>query len=304
MSQEMTKGLGLESRVQRLFLAQGIYAERGLNLSADQEHKMMATDIDILTTEYASGFHLTRKQIECKGGKTRLLDRILWLRGLKELVKTDTSYLVLPNFNESASDFARALEVDVFTVDQLGIWENAFGIPADHWPNRSNFQVFDTAKRRWWKSSGEKNALRGWSEFRKATQFAEIDSWFHFQYSLLNKLFRMLELISEQYKSSEDNSDLRTASKYVASALLVRLSQFLLGMCYDLTQVPMSDIDSYLSRRLTFGDQDPQKATKLIQSTIQWIERGLEEANTKLPSSVIGEKLFAPRITLKSFLNS
>jgi hypothetical protein len=43
-------GIELEARVQRLFLAQGIFAERGLLPSAGDGHRMMATDIDVLTS--------------------------------------------------------------------------------------------------------------------------------------------------------------------------------------------------------------------------------------------------------------
>ena len=72
-------GAGLEARVQRLFLAQGVFAERHLFPTASPDHRMLATDIDVLISEYVSGFHVTRRHAECKGGKTRLLDRILWL---------------------------------------------------------------------------------------------------------------------------------------------------------------------------------------------------------------------------------
>ncbi len=60
-----TMGPGLEARVQRVFMAQGVFAERGLCPSASPSHRMLATDIDVLTSEYVSGFHLTRRHAEC-----------------------------------------------------------------------------------------------------------------------------------------------------------------------------------------------------------------------------------------------
>ena len=75
-------GVALEARVQRLFLAQGIFAERSLYPAADAGHSLLATDIDVLVSEYASGYHLTRRHAECKSGKrVRILDRVLWLNG-------------------------------------------------------------------------------------------------------------------------------------------------------------------------------------------------------------------------------
>ncbi len=294
MPQLPTSGIGLEARVQRLFLAQGIYAERGLLPSADQNHSMMATDIDVLTSEYASGFHLTKRHAECKGGKgVALLDRVLWLRGVRTLLGADTSYLILANFNEAASSFARSLEVDVLTTNQLGGWEASLGIRPDDWPNRSNFQFYQPLREQWFKLGGEKDASSDWRLIRKAIQFIEIDSWLNFRYGLLNRLFRLLEEVSEQYKSAHSMTEWKLAAQYVASALLVRLAQFLLAVCYDVTRVPMADIDGYLSSRLTFGDQDPDRAAQLIRSTLQWVQRGLVQADAKLPSSVNEERLFA-----------
>lgn len=42
----------LEARAQRLFLAQGSFAERGLLPTATADRRMLATDIDVLVSEY------------------------------------------------------------------------------------------------------------------------------------------------------------------------------------------------------------------------------------------------------------
>ena len=80
---ETSAGLTFEARAHRLFLAQGSFAERGLLPSATPDRRMLATDIDVLVSEYGSGFHLTRRHVECKSGKFSLLDRILWLNGVR-----------------------------------------------------------------------------------------------------------------------------------------------------------------------------------------------------------------------------
>ena len=101
-------GVLLEARVQRLFLAQGIYAERSLWPAADVGRRLLATDIDVLVSEYSSGFHLTRRHAECKSGRrVSTLDRVLWLNGVRSLLGADASYLVLRSFHEDAADFAR-----------------------------------------------------------------------------------------------------------------------------------------------------------------------------------------------------
>ena len=99
-------GLTLEARAHRLFLAQGSFAERGLLPTATADRRMLATDIDVLVSEYGSGFHLTRRHVECKSGKFKLLDRILWLNGVRTLLRANSSYLIATDVDLSASDFA------------------------------------------------------------------------------------------------------------------------------------------------------------------------------------------------------
>ena len=112
--------LTLEARAHRLFLAQGLFAERGLLPTATPDRRMLATDIDVLVSEYGSGFHLTRRHVECKSGKFALLDRILWLNGVRTLLRADSSYLVATDIDLSASDFARGAR-------RAAVYSPAFG---------------------------------------------------------------------------------------------------------------------------------------------------------------------------------
>jgi hypothetical protein len=288
-------GVELEARVQRLFLAQGIFAERGLLPSADDGHHMMATDIDVLTSEYASGFHLTRRHAECKSGKNvALLDRILWLRGVRSMLGADTSYLIVADFNEGASNFARSLEVDVLTVNQLESWETSIDIRLDLWPNRSNYALYQPVKNQWLKIGKQKEAGPHWQLIREAIQFVEIDSWLRFRYGLLSRLLRLFSHVSAEHKAGDKPIDWTVAAKYTCSALLVRLAQYLLAVCHDVTRVPVSDVNGYLYQRLTFGDQDPERAMGLIKNTIAWVEQGLRHTGTSLPSTIDIERLSTP----------
>jgi hypothetical protein len=297
-------GIELEARVQRLFLAQGIFAERGLLPSAGDGHRMMATDIDVLTSESGSVFHLTRRHAECKSGKNvALLDRILWLRGVRSMLGADASYLVVADFNEGASNFARSLEVDVLTANQLESWEISIDIRSDLWPNRSNYALYQPAKDRWLKIGKQKEADSHWQLIREAIQFVEIDSWLRFQYGLLSRLLRLFSRVSTESSAGDKPADWIVAAKYVCSILLVRLAQYLLAVCHDVTRVPVSDVNGYLYQRLTFGDQDPGRAMGLIKSTIEWVEQGLRHIGTSLPSTIDIERLSTPPSYAEEFVS-
>lgn len=289
------EGNALEARVQRMFLAQGVFAERFLVPAVEETHRMVATDIDVLASEYTSGFHLTRRHAECKSGKrVANLDRVLWLRGVRTMLGADATYFVVDSFDEQGADFARSLDVDVMTIKQLGTWESALSIPEDQWPSRSDFRLIDPIRKRLNERGRRRDAASGDVLIRQALQFVEIDSWLTFGYGRLNRLLRILKNLSDEFPGTGRLNASGNYARYSASALLVRLSQYLMAMCHDVSRVPVSNYHSYLTSRLTFGDQDPSHARGLVQGTVDWMSQVLRDSGTPVPLVFGSNQLFEP----------
>ena len=281
----MSLGRTFEARAHRLFLAQGSFAEHGLLPTATPDRRMLATDIDVLVSEYGSGFHLTRRHVECKSGRFSLLDRILWLNGVRTLLHADSSYLIATDVDLSASEFARLLDVQLFTGQHLDAWERSLGISADSWPCRSDFATFDSARTAWNRRNADKtnDACR---LLRDALAFVEVESWLTFHYRGLNKLFRLIQEISKIHDIGALDRDQQLCARYVFSALLVRLSQFVLAICADVGSIMPVEIDEYLSSRLTFGDQDPTQSVDLTRATVAWVSEGLRIKGIAMPLEI------------------
>jgi len=281
----------LEARAQRLFLAQGSFAERGVSPTATADRRMLATDIDVLVSEYVSGFHLTRRHVECKSGKFALLDRILWLNGVRTLLRADSSYLIAEDVDLEATEFARSLDVELFTTKHLDAWEKSIGISGDVWPCRSDYLTFDAARSVWRKASDKDDEV--WRFLRAALAFVEIESWLTFRYRLLNKLLRLITQLSHYYHTVlEDDREL--CARYVFSALLVRFAQYLLAICEDSSRVLPTEIEKYLTNRLTFGDQGPGLAMDFTKATVEWVRRALTANGMKMPTEIDTARLHAP----------
>lgn len=295
MTTKVTEGPGLEARMQRIFLAQGILAERGLYPSASPDHRMLATDIDVLISEYGSGFHLTRRHAECKGGRAPVLDRILWLNGVRSLLGADTSYLVSgsPNHGDAVR-FGRGLDVQVLSVQQLGVWESALGIPDERWPCRSDYGAFDLARHRWAQLSRDNRGDDDWLLLREVLAFIHIDSWPSFKYASLNRLLRSFNLLAEAYPRLQGDRDKALCCRYCTSALLVRFGQYLLSVCLDVDAVDRSEMSGYVIERLTYGDQEPGHVQGLVRSTVEWVREGLAEKGVPLPAQVDVARLYDP----------
>lgn len=286
-------GNELEARALRLYLAQGMFAERGLIPAATPDRRMLATDIDVLVSEYTSGFHLTRRHVECKTGKFPLLDRVLWLSGVRQLLRADSTSLLGDDVDLAASEFARGLEVELFTLQHLQAWEKSLGIPAELWPCRSDYLTFDTARARWIKQSGDREADEGWRPLRETMLFIEVEGWLGFRYRHLNKLLRLLSEIVRQWSGIATNKERELCARYAFSASLVRLGQYMLAICGDVANVLPTELEKHLTLRLTFGDQEPTQAAALVEQTAKWIERALSAKGATLPAEIDVSRLTA-----------
>lgn len=295
------RGVLLEARVQRLFLAQGSFAERALVPAATANRKMLATDIDVLVSEYVSGFHITRRHIECKSGKFQLLDRILWLRGVRAMLGADSSYLIASDVDLDAELFARSLQVEIFSIAQLESWEVSAGVDPDIWPCRSDHAVFDEARRIWNEKATDRNGDEEWRWLRQGLLFIEVEGWRELRYRHLNKALRILEELAGRYPALKADQDKGRAARYLFSTMLVRLAQYSMAVCADILPIPRADRESYLSRRLTFGDQDPEHAAGLISMTIEWLRRALSIKGIALPAEIDLARVQAPPAYAKEF---
>ena len=117
---QFEKGTPLEARIQRLFMCQGAFAERGLLVRAAKGESKLVTDIDVVAHDYSINFHHRRIYAECKGGKNRSpLDRAVWIRGIKEAIAADFAYLVLERCDSSTANFAKSLGVEIETIARI-----------------------------------------------------------------------------------------------------------------------------------------------------------------------------------------
>lgn len=297
-------GESLEARAQRVFLAQGIFAERYLRVTTgDRRTRKTATDVDVLLSEYSSTFHLTRSHIECKGGKSfHILDRTFWMHGVKDLLGATASYFVLDEFDPEVMRFARDLGIEFLTVQTVTKMEESYGVPQNVWPYRSDYEVLSPILTSWRKAA-KRSEDRTWSELGTVREFIEEESWPNFRYGLLNKLFRQLENLSTLASARHlDTEALRYFGNYCTGALVVRLSQYLMFVCRDVLTMGGVTRDDYLRTRLTCGDQDPHAARTLVDASVGMVRVALKEHNIEPPSRLDADVILSAPAYADNFL--
>jgi len=297
-------GLILEYRFYRLFLARGLFAERSLHPAVGDGYEKSATDIDVLAIDYGTGFHSTRLNVECKSGKNlSKLDRIIWLAGVQTLLKSEISYLVVPDVDSEVTSFGKKLNVFTITPLQLEIWEQELKLDNTKWFARSNYQLFEPAHKTWSDiQKQEKGKDSDWLLFKDVSRFLKYDSWLNLSFGNLNRLLRLGEDIAGSYSNFANNKDKVLCAKYSMGALFVRFCQMLVDICEQLMVVPPSQLNEYLISRLIFGDNDSRNSKNLIDSTLSWVRAGLSLQGTAFPQELNVERLVTPPRYSKEFV--
>ncbi|MFF3489391.1 hypothetical protein ACFYXC_40080 [Streptomyces sp. NPDC002701] len=111
-----TVGEQLEARVSQLWFWEGFYSRHGVNLQRHYQEPLTITDVDLFAFDFSPQLSMSKYIGEVKSGTgknaAKPLDRIVWLRGIRELVGADSAELTIAT---GVTDRIRALgEVSAF----------------------------------------------------------------------------------------------------------------------------------------------------------------------------------------------
>jgi len=133
-SKPLTKGDELEARVAQLWFWEGQYARRGVDLRRQYHPEpLVVTDLDLLAYDFSPMLERSKTIGEVKTGtgknSPKPLDRIVWLRGLRELVGASHAELTTTTRpSPRARELARGLGVRAQSLEDIERREAAAGI--------------------------------------------------------------------------------------------------------------------------------------------------------------------------------
>ncbi|MGO9601214.1 MAG: hypothetical protein ACLP7Q_24815 [Isosphaeraceae bacterium] len=288
-------GTPLEARVQRLFMCQGAFAERGLFMRAGPGYSKMVTDIDVVAHDYSLNFHHRRTYAECKGGKNRsALDRVIWVRGIKEVIAADHAYLVIDHCDSSTVRFARSQHIEILQGASLATLEDALRIPDGFWPGRCNLPAFAKVEILLRNIPPRPPAESTGAWLRQAMELWTESSALTFSYGRLNALLGILQECDHLLESPASRSDDMLAVSFAVSALLVRLSQYVLFIASDTLSMTQTERIEYLSERLVSGGLDIGQSRQILSGALQMVNAQLAVAAVEVPASWNIDSMLSP----------
>lgn len=296
------QGKPFEARIQRLFMCQGAYAERDLLVRTVRGSSRLATDVDVVAHDYNINFHHRRIYAECKGAqKPSTLNRVIWVRGLMNVIGAEFGYLIVDHCDPDSVAFARSHRVHVLQKNGLEALETALGIGDQFWPGRANLAMYMPLEHCVEELTRERDPDGFTQWLCEARQVWREASALAFSYSGLNAILRILAESRDLARSPELASERRTALRYALAALLVRLSQYVLFAAADTLGMTTTERESYIAERMIAGEMGVERSRRVLGSALKLAEAKLAEEGISGPVNWDVDRLLVAPTYCKPF---
>lgn len=198
LGSKLTPGDELELRVAHVWMVEGAFTRRAINLRyADAGETKDITDVDLLAIDFDGALRTTLTIGEAKGGTGKSapspLDRSMWLRGLRELTRAHRAELTMAQRQTSrARRLASELGVDLQAVPDLEAREIASGAGSmrEIGPHAPSVALAREAARQ---------AISSDPDLNRAYQYLRGDVWFAEPWAAAKRLVATVKLLGARW---------------------------------------------------------------------------------------------------------
>ncbi|PZT54154.1 hypothetical protein DN757_19175 [Paenibacillus silvae] len=253
---QLVIGDPLEYRVARMFMMQGYFVRRGINIYTTG-YIDTATDVDVLAIKYADSFGRIMVISECKSGESKPLDRIFWLSGLKNYLNANRALLVRKPTRWNIKDFAKETGVEVIDNDYIDKLEDILEIDKNEWLGYTDREFFVQKKKAW-------NEI-----LRKDPLLSELfhtlsgEARFNEPFGAINYYIHHMGSLTKLYNRT-GYGDKKTLIKFLLADASSQLIVFFMEICkltFDLTS---NDRKGFVIKKLTHGEMDPALTQRIF----------------------------------------
>lgn len=302
-SERMTRGDEMEARVAQLWFWEGHFARRGVDLRRYYyPEPLVVTDLDLLAYTFSPMLQRFKTIGEVKTGTgksaAKPLDRVIWLRGLRELVHAEHAELTTGNPpSPKARELARTLGVRAQSVADIERRESAVAVAS----------VADLGSQGVSAFVDEKWAHRHCSRDRdleRAYWFLRAEVWFLDAVTAAKRLIGLYAQLSDRWTPNIEDDDARALRWLFAETVSV----FTLNTVTVAAEVLVEDEKLYgarLGERLSAGIVPADAMRRIAADVDKYIGGVLVAANApaSMRAEVVGALHPRPPSWTESFLD-
>ena len=210
----------MEMRIARLWFWEGYYSRCGIDLRRHYHPEpLIVTDLDLVAYDIGPSLQASQTIGEVKTGTGRSapkpLDRIIWLRGLKELVRADHAELVSSNApSQRARKLATTIGVSAQSQDDVNRREELADVNSVEDSGAHGTRAF--LERDWVHKhcSSEQNLER-------AFWFLRSEVWFHDEVTACKRLIGLYRQLGSLWTGEVEDEDSRALRWLLAETVSV-----------------------------------------------------------------------------------
>ncbi len=285
-SVQANKGDWLEFRIKRLLFAMGYYCKIGVLIKTSQEeYSEHVTDLDVLGISIQRDFTSKTIWADCKAGKAKPLERILWINGVKNFVGIDDAIFVKKNVRIATKQFAKKSNIQVLDLEIIDKLERDYGVLENclkgSWDYRTQI-------------SSEKILLKmhiyNNESIKKIVQFIKSGYWSLNEYTRIKKCITALKQLNEVLKLPIKQDEF-IAVKWAIYEIVTLFTLATLKVCRNTYYFSERDRNQVIYEGLVSGEISSKKRKELV------------EASYKVAYSIIKSQVpdFNGRIELPNF---
>ena len=288
-SDQLNKGDEMEMRVARLWFWEGYFSRCGIDLRRHYHPEpLLVTDLDLLAYDLGPSLQASQTIGEVKTGTGRSaakpLDRIIWLRGLKELVGATHAELVSSNApSPRARNLARSIGVSAQSQDDIKRREQLAGVEAVADSGSHGKRAF--LERRWvHKHCSSEQSLE------RSYWFLRSEVWFHDEITACKRLVGLYRQLGTLWTAEVEVDDARALRWLLAETVSV-FTLFAVAAASEAIRAAPAMVSAEFGERLS-GGRVSADVMRRIASDVDKYVAGLLAA-AKAPATLASEAMGA-----------
>jgi hypothetical protein len=253
---KLDKGDLLEYRYFRLLTHTGYLVMKG-QLVYTTEMLNPVTDIDLFGIKYDLDFSRNIIIIESKNRKKLgPLDRVLWLKGLKNLVGAKSAILAVPNIKWDIKDYAFREGIKIIDSTSLNYIESSLNLSEQKYFALADYEFYEPIYPTW------KPILSYDNRLSRLFSFINSDAKNFTPHKGINRVFSEIKWLLPKLETKQKNEAQLT--KWLLYRITVYLSIYILDLCQYFQLLSNSEREGFLQKVLSFGDIPQSLASGLL----------------------------------------
>lgn len=264
----INKGDLLEFRLKRLLFFMGYIPKVGIKIKVNDDSKSDdITDLDVIGISINRDFQIISTWVDCKSGKAKTLERIVWLTGMKEIYKTSNVWFMKNRVKETIKSFAR--KNDIIVIDNIFLekMESAYNINKDDYRGCWNPDNFIGMLKELASLDIPKN-----EPYKKVSNFIEYDYWVTSNYKKIKKCITAFKyLLQTDYRALSERKE--KVIKWAIYELMTMFTIALMEVCGELVYCSDAERKRVLYDNLRSSDITLKQREYIIEASYNLAEQ-------------------------------